>query len=687
MITKKEKEVTLYCINNFIGRLGLSSSTGRNIFDWLETYAKELFGMELEKSDRWDRRSTRQYKDDNEQESKTAREKTLPCNVKAICAAIKKSGLVNINARGYDKTFDMIADAFKLTPESRAILRRMVYSEILPLLSNFDQQVMNMSGEFDCVRWQRQRIFGLAPYAAERHLSYDSQLVSRGIIVKSNRNFAALSPSFRRILERSYERLTEAQIRRLAVGKVAKASLGRGNFGYIADDYDHIAALVGNALKERRAGVNILLYGIPGTGKTELSKSIAASAGAKLYMLSDDAANDREKRLADFALMQTLLEDDGDALVLFDEAEDVFSERRGRFSDADSKNSKLYFNRMLERNKTPVIWISNDISDMDPAYIRRFKYALEVKKPDLNAKEEIWRRICVKRGVRLPADKVAEYAKRYDVPPSLIDTAVDSAKLSGSDGAIERTIESLHLAAYGPLPAGRNDNGAVFAPALLNADIDIARLADNLVRKGRLNFSLCLYGEPGTGKSEFARYLAERMNLKVIHKRASDIKDCWVGSTERNIASAFREARDAKAMLVFDEADSFLRDRRHATHNWEVAHVNEMLTWMESHKYPFVCTTNLMDDIDEASLRRFTFKVRCGYLKQAQVAIAFRHFFGVDVENNMLPRLTHLTPGDFAVVRSKRDFMDVDDGEELVRMLELEQSAKGIKCGKMGFAR
>jgi len=683
MITKKEKQVTLYYINNLLSRPGLRESTETELFEWVGPRAKELFGMNLAEPERWSRR----YRNmDEAQKRKTARGKTLPCSVKAIRAAIAEAGLVNINARGYDKTFDMLADVLKITPEAGAVLRRMVYNEILPLLSNFDSNVMDISGDFDCRRWQMPRIFGLPPFVAEKLLSLDGQLAARGIIEREGR-IANLSPSFRRLLERSYAHLTEAQIRRIVVGKVAKASLGRDNFEYIADDYDHIAALIGNALKERRAGVNILLYGIPGTGKTELSKSVAASAGAKLYMLSDDAANDREKRLADFALMQTLLEDDGDALVLFDEAEDVFSERRGRFSDADSKNSKLYFNRMLERNKTPVIWISNDISDMDPAYIRRFKYALEVKKPDLNAKEEIWRRICVKRGVRLPADKVAEYAKRYDVPPSLIDTAVDSAKLSGSDGAIERTIESLHLAAYGPLPAGRSDNGVVFAPDLLNADIDIARLADNLVRKGRLNFSLCLYGEPGTGKSEFARYLAERMGLKVIHKRASDIKDCWVGSTERNIASAFREARDAKAMLVFDEADSFLRDRRHATHNWEVAHVNEMLTWMESHKYPFVCTTNLMDDIDEASLRRFTFKVCCGYLKQAQVAAAFKHFFGVEAESSALNTLTHLTPGDFAVVRSKRDFMDVDDNAELVRMLELEQSAKGIKCGKMGFAR
>ena len=34
-------------------------------------------------------------------------------------------------------------------------------------------------------------------------------------------------------------------------------------------------------------------------------------------------------------------------------------------------------------------------------------------------------------------------------------------------------------------------------------------------------------------------------------------------------------------MLIFDEADSFLFDRREAVRSWEVTQVNEMLTWME----------------------------------------------------------------------------------------------------------
>ena len=84
----------------------------------------------------------------------------------------------------------------------------------------------------------------------------------------------------------------------------------------------------------------------------------------------------------------------------------------------------------------------------------------------------------------------------------------------------------------------------------------------------------------------------------------------YVGETEQNIASAFAEAKSKGAMLVFDEADTFLQNRYNAVRSWEYSQVNEMLTQMESAEYPFVCTTNLIDTLDEAALRRFTFKIK-----------------------------------------------------------------------------
>jgi len=522
-------------------------------------------------------------------------------------------------------------------------------------------------------------IAGVPLHAIEKSFTSDSPLVIKGILEKQYDGDVILSDSFRSLLHARHD--TEADIKKIMLGETATASLTRDNYKYIEDDYDYIRTILGNAVGEHKTGVNILLYGVPGTGKTELCKAIAKDIGVSLYMLSENAGNNSGRRIPELSIAQTLLSDDRNAVILFDEAEDIFT--ANPFSG--ERNSKLYFNRMLEKNRTPVIWISNNINDMDPAYIRRFKYALEVKKPDQAAKQEIWKNICAKHEVELSSDKIVEYAKRYDVAPSFIDTAVGAVNLAKSTGAIERTIESLHKATFGFVPIKKDDDEVVkFVPELLNTDMNLSDLASRIVRKGSLKFSLCLYGAPGTGKSAFARHLAEMMDLKVIQKRASDLISMWVGETEKNIARAFDEASATKSLLVFDEADSFLRSRQEAMRSWEVSQVNEMLTWMESHPYPFICTTNIMKDLDEASLRRFMFKVKYEFMKPEQVELAFRHFFGVEAATP-LSHLTHLTPGDFAVVKGKQDILDTDDESELVRMLELEQTAKGIRTTKIGF--
>ena len=210
------------------------------------------------------------------------------------------------------------------------------------------------------------------------------------------------------------------------------------------------------------------------------------------------------------------------------------------------------------------------------------------------------------------------------------------------------------------------------------------KLAKRVTAQGGVHFSLCLYGVPGSGKSAYARFLAEKLKMRVLHKRASDLISMWVGETEKNIAAAFAEAKRNKMLLVFDEADSFLQDRRNAHRSWEVTQVNEMLTQMESHPLPFVCTTNLMDGLDQASLRRFTFKVKYDFLTHQQVAVAFRHFFGTEPVAS-LNALTCLSPGDFAVVAKKARICGIDDSNELIAMLRQEQDVKDVQCNPIGF--
>ena len=215
--------------------------------------------------------------------------------------------------------------------------------------------------------------------------------------------------------------------------------------------------------------------------------------------------------------------------------------------------------------------------------------------------------------------------------------------------------------------------------------MDLNELGARLKKSGQRQFSLCLYGPPGTGKTEYVRQLADQLRMEVLVKRASDLFGSYVGETERQIAATFQEAQEKESFLVFDEADSLLGDRRQAQHSWEVSQINEMLTWMESHPLPFACTTNLMERLDQASLRRFTFKVGFRSMTHIQNCFAFNEFFGI-IAPKTIGQLSNLTPGDFTVVRKKAEIMSVlDQPEELIKMLETESSVKNSDANQIGF--
>jgi hypothetical protein len=342
--------------------------------------------------------------------------------------------------------------------------------------------------------------------------------------------------------------------------------------------------------------------------------------------------------------------------------------------------------RLFEETRVPTLWTVNDPSALGPSVLRRMTYAIEMKVPPARVRERVWQRLLAREQVQVPAEEVRRLAEDFDAPPAVAAGAVRSARLtSGGFQDIRRAVHSIAKVMRGAELPPRTVHAIRYEPALINADLDLARLRDRLAGLDTRAFSMCLYGPPGTGKSAYVRWLAHELGLEVIQKRASDLLSKWVGENERNIAQAFAEARDSGAFLVFDEADSLLGDRRHAHQGWEISQVNEMLTWMESHELPFACITNLMSHLDEAALRRFSFKVRFDFLKPEQRVTAFAHYFGVESPAGVR-ELDMLTPGDFAVVRNRARLLGCeDDAVELLRMLRQEVAVKPNNRREIGF--
>lgn len=479
-----------------------------------------------------------------------------------------------------------------------------------------------------------------------------------------------------------------------------RRTLTLANFPHLSQDTAAAVGLLRAALDRRIPGTNLLLYGPPGVGKTEYAAVLAEAVGADLYEV-DYADEDGdpirgERRLHAFNLGQRLLARRNNALLLFDEVEDVFERDPfarlfgGRGDGATA--GKAWINRTLENNPAPALWLTNDADSMNRAYLRRFDYAIRFTVPPQSVRIAIARHHLGDWAGE--DDWLARIAAHEHLTPAQLERAAKLARHAGTgdleaNRALVRQALDRSAALLGQKRAPtRNHVPTGYDLRFLNVDQDIPRLIAALQRRPHGIF--CFHGPAGTGKSELARHIADRLEKPLLVKRASDLLDMYVGQTEQRIAAMFDDARQRDAVLVLDEADSFLRDRRGAHRSWEVTQVNELLTQMEAFDGIFIATTNLMESLDAASLRRFPWKIRFDWLKPGQRWGLFAQEFvrlGGEIAEALAWKdhvlgLDRLTPGDVAaVVRQYELWDETPSAGEFYRRLAAEVAAKREEAG------
>lgn len=459
-------------------------------------------------------------------------------------------------------------------------------------------------------------------------------------------------------------------------------------------DYPHIAAdlsillpYLQHVLAQRQPGVNILIYGPPGTGKSELTRVVAQQLDLTLFEVSsEDDDGDPipgSRRMRAYRFAQRCLGNKPN-LLLFDETEDVFSQNP--FS-RDFEQRKCWLNRLLEQNSLPSFWLTNDVSTIDPAALRRFDVVIELPTLPLPKRAELLQKAA---GGFLTPDAANMLAQHENLTPAIITRA---AKVVGQLSQLkdqteqtqalqllmERTLTAQGFALKKTTAVSPID--PVYDPALLNSDIDLATLVTGLQQAGSAR--LCFYGPPGTGKTAFCHYLAQSLGRPLLVKPASELLSCFIGETEQLIAAAFAEAKSLGAILLLDEVDSFLQERNKAQRTWEITQVNELLLQMEAFQGIFVATTNLMQQLDQASLRRFDLKVSFQYLQPEQACDLFHaHCKHLGLTASMadlkqLQSALQLTPGDFHAVARQHRFRPFSSGSSFVEALLKDTVFKG----------
>lgn len=549
------------------------------------------------------------------------------------------------------------------------------------------------------------RLLKISPRKMRDYLAKDSNLIKSGI------------------LKKSHKRLFLSDYIETYLAGISKMDILENFFNECSLDNslllkDHIVpskniSLMLSLIKSKK-GANILLYGRPGTGKTEFAKSLAKEVGLPIFFINqynEDGEEDLSHRKSAIVASQNILNEK--SIIVVDECDPIIntSDSLWLCEEPKSKNdSKAWINFILENTKHKIIWITNRTDSIDVSTKRRFSFSQEFKDLTKKQRTKVWEIIAEKHSISFldEAEKL-ELATKFKVNAGGISLAVQDVtsmkslkKVSDKKRILENILKQHERFVFGKVSKLISKDKS-YSSEILNLDVDpnevfiklkrfLDYLKENPLNSDIQNMNLLFYGPPGTGKTEFVKHLAENLGVEINLKRLSDIKSKWYGESLKNIALMFEETEESGKILFLDEADSFFVDRESSNNENHLEETNELLTQMENFKGVLVCSTNMLESLDQAVLRRFTMKISFGYLEnEAKRELFKKTFFGISGEVihestlKKVDEIEFLTPGDYKVVKQKHFFNKNLKIDEIIDDLRKESLIKKVNKRKIGF--
>jgi len=491
-----------------------------------------------------------------------------------------------------------------------------------------------------------------------------------------------------------------------------------------------IKTLIHSISSGKRKGLNILLYGEPGTGKTSFATALAKECRLTAYAIAQNKIEEKSDSSSDFRFAALHIcdhqVDAKNSLVIIDEADEMLRGRASNPFDSMMKSvgDKGHLNTVLDKINSPCIWVANiNKNELDASTARRFDYAVRFEPLTIKQRTEVWKNSINKHDINIVPGKVLrDFAEKYRISAGGIDVVMNNlSTIISSPGfkqsQIEETLEALikphcellnikiddkkYSIASDYSLKGLNVTGDISPGKIVESVANFRKELKETKENGvggidspRMN--ILLYGPPGTGKTEFVKYLASEIKCDIHVKMGSDILSKYVGESEEKIKYAFREAEESGSILFLDEIDGLLRSRGAARNSWEVTQVNEFLYQMENFKGVLVCATNFKKNLDPATIRRFLLKVNFDYLDEDGKVIFYKKMLA-KLANDTLNRseiahlksIQNLTPGDFRNIRQASYYLNRGEltHQDLLNRLQDEVAEKeGTTKHKIGFA-
>ncbi|MHB1468230.1 MAG: AAA family ATPase [Solirubrobacteraceae bacterium] len=458
-------------------------------------------------------------------------------------------------------------------------------------------------------------------------------------------------------------------------------------------------------------GLHTLVYGPSSVDKRDMISRLVRDAELEPYAVITKKVPPSDLPAWVYIAQRQVEATSPGAVLVVDRADEVLaSRRRGMLSlffdddeapedDAEERAS----DDGLIGSSVRCVWLTDRATQLSERNLGKFLFHCEALPGSRAARRERVSRVAADCGL---SQRLEQRLARYSLlgEQQIRQAARLARVVAPPSGAGERE----HVIERGITQAQRvlgRDVTEALRDSITRYDLDLLNIAGRFAPRQivaalekRPRASLLFWGIPGAGKTQLAEHIAIELDLPIMMRSASDLLSKWVGGTEQRLAKMFEEAGNEGALLFLDEADSFLRDRSLARAEWSVTQVNELLQKMERFEGVFVAATNLMDSIDAAAMRRFTWKLEFQSLRTEQAWSMFCTEVAFDATadpgraaelERELSAIPDLTPGDFATVKRQAEMLRQRlTPEEWIEQLSVEAKAKmaGLRRQKLGFA-
>ena len=450
-------------------------------------------------------------------------------------------------------------------------------------------------------------------------------------------------------------------------------------------------------------GTIMLFSGDPGTGKTMLAHALAKHADLKLLQVNVPnllSSNGSFEECFRMLLREAALQN---AVLFFDEADELFSDR------CVNRNMPTIL-REFERFDGIAILATNRKQILDEALDRRILYKLNFGIPTPEMREKIWKEHLPEKLPMADDVSLSELADKYEFSGGYIKNAV----LLATQKAIARTgkkakvfHDDLRWAARRQRDSQLERYADKVTPKVKMNEIIVSKaLKSNMERivseyrntskvYEKWNFketihhgkaiTALFHGEPGVGKTMAAEAIASELGLNLYPVKIPAIVSCYVGETSKNLKKIFDAAKDAEAVLLFDEADALFSARLEGGSHHAI-YINQqtdtLLQEIERFDGIVILTSNMPERLDKAFMRRIRHHLEFSFPSASARREIWKHHFpkgaplSKDIDFDSLGKNYELSGGIIRNIAIKAAFEAACDSEETITMAILEKLIK-----------